>query len=127
VSDQVSRPYKTDKTVVLYISIFIFLSSKLEDKRFYTEWLQAFPDFNLLLISSWIEFYIPCTKSHVPFPLLRSYQRSFQAQQNCIRLVKGQFLRWGVVSNSPKPQAGGTALGSCPLLLIQNIRSYPPY
>jgi hypothetical protein len=33
----------------------IFLDSKLEDKRFYTELWQAFPYINLLLISSWTE------------------------------------------------------------------------
>jgi hypothetical protein len=41
-----------------------------------------------------------------------------------IRLV---FVRWGVVSTSPNPQAGGPPLVGCPRLLIKSIRSYPPY
>ena len=39
VSDQVSHPYKTTgKIKIMYIVIFKFLDSKLEDKIFCTEW-----------------------------------------------------------------------------------------
>jgi len=39
VSDQISHPWETTrKIVVLYISFLIFLDSKLEYKRFCTEW-----------------------------------------------------------------------------------------
>ena len=37
------------------------------------------------------------------------------------------FLQRGFVSTSPKTLAGGTPLVGCPRLLIQFIRSYPPY
>jgi hypothetical protein len=43
--------------MILYTFNFIFLDSKLEDKIFYTERQQAFPDFSLLLIVSRIQFW----------------------------------------------------------------------
>jgi len=42
-------------------------------------------------------------------------------------LLKRIFLQWGVINTSPNPQAGGPPLVGCPRLLIQSIRSYPPY
>jgi hypothetical protein len=43
-----------------------------------------------------------------------------------MKLIR-KFLRWEDVSTSPNPQAGGTPLVGCSLLLIQYIRSYAPY
>jgi hypothetical protein len=34
----------TDKIIVLCILIFVFLDSKLEDRRYWTGWQYAFPD-----------------------------------------------------------------------------------
>jgi hypothetical protein len=39
----------------MYILIFVFLDSKLEDKGLCTECSQTFPDFKMRLISPWIE------------------------------------------------------------------------
>ena len=58
MTDQISHPYKTsNKIIVLFILLFIFLGIKLQGRRFCTKWWQAFPDFNLFWLSSWIEFW----------------------------------------------------------------------
>jgi hypothetical protein len=52
----VSHPFKiTRKIIVLYIANFTFFDRRREDKRFWTEWYQPLPEFNLLSISSWIK------------------------------------------------------------------------
>ena len=49
-------------------------------------------------------------------------------QASCLQVfLNMNVLQGGVVSTSPKPQAGGPPLAGCPRLLIQFIRSYPPY
>ena len=56
------------------------------------------------------------------------HYRTHKRPRNCmwmflnINVLQGEF-----VSPSPNPQAGGPPLVGCPRLLIQFIRSYPPY
>jgi hypothetical protein len=58
IRDQVSHPYKTTgRIMVFYILTFKTLDSRREDRRLWTEWLQAFPEFSLLLISSCMQFW----------------------------------------------------------------------
>ena len=52
-ADRVLHSYKTAGKIMLpYVLSFIWLGNKQEDKRFWIKWLQAFPEFNLLLISA---------------------------------------------------------------------------
>jgi hypothetical protein len=58
VNDKVSHPYKTTgKNMALCTFILNFLDNKLEDKRFCTEWWQAFPEFNRIVIWSRFQFW----------------------------------------------------------------------
>jgi hypothetical protein len=62
-------------------------------------------------------------KSPPPVPILS--QRISPGPRLCIVFRNMEiFLRWGVVSTSPNPQAGGPPPVGCPRL---HIRSYPPY
>ena len=69
-----------------------------------------------------------------PVPILsqidpvRSYRRiSPVPRPLCVIRNMFTFLRWGVFSTFPNPQAGGPSPVGCPRLFIQYIRSYPPY
>jgi hypothetical protein len=70
--------------------------------------------------------HIPCAKSHVLFPPRMLYQIISPSPGPCERFVKS-FLQWGLLSTSPKPQAGVPPLVGCLRLLIQYIHSYISY
>jgi hypothetical protein len=58
----------------MYILIFVFLDSRWEGKRFWTEWQQALLKFNLLLISSWIKFWIVTViPKHLDYAVFLNY------------------------------------------------------
>jgi hypothetical protein len=52
---QHANPYRTTFNIIVQcILICMFLDCRQENKRFWTEQYQAIPEFNLLLLSSWI-------------------------------------------------------------------------
>ena len=59
-------------------------------------------------------------------PKIRIVLSTEQASRMCV-FLNITVLQGRVVSTSPNPQAGGPPLVGCPRLLIQFIRSYPPY
>jgi hypothetical protein len=63
-----------------------------------------------------------------PYPHI-SYPSISSGPRVCVWTFsnKDTFSRWGVVSPSSKPQAGGPPLVGCPRLLIQYISSNPPF
>jgi hypothetical protein len=68
----------------------------------------------------------PPGDSSVGVVYLRIVLSPEEASRPCECFTTGFFLQ-RVVSTSPNPQAGGPPLVGCPRLLIQFIRSYPPY
>jgi len=58
------------------------------------------------------------------------YHRTVLSPEEASRMwvfLNMNVLQGGVVSTSPNPQAEGPPLVGCPRLLVQFIRSYPPY
>jgi hypothetical protein len=70
--------------------IFKFLDSQLEDKRLHTEWNQAFPDFHLLLISSWIELWFVkgCSQIYELFHLSKEQFSNIIVALSCILISR---------------------------------------
>ena len=50
-----------------------------------------------------------------------------EKESRLVNITWHGFSRGGFVSPSPNPQAGGPPLVGCSRLLIQYIRTYPPY
>jgi hypothetical protein len=70
---------------------------------------------------------VPILSHSNPFPLLKLYQRISPRPRLCVVFRNMVKFTVRVVSTSLNPQAGGPPLVGCPRLLIQCIRSYPPY
>jgi hypothetical protein len=66
---------------------------------------------------------------HQSLSWARSIQSTAQSKSEALWnvLQNSEFLRWGVVSTSPNPQAGGPPLVDFLRLIIQYIHSYAPY
>jgi hypothetical protein len=80
--------------------------------------IQSIPSHPISLISN-----------HIHFLSVKSFFQGIRPGPRLLVIFRNKliFLRRGVVSRTPNPQAGGPPLIGCPRLLIQYIRSYPPY
>jgi hypothetical protein len=71
---------------------------------------------------------LPCPKSHIHFPLPRSFQRIRSISKVFVTFGNKLFFLWrGVVSPSTNHRGGGPPLVESPLLIVQYIRSYTTY
>jgi hypothetical protein len=66
---------------------------------------------------------LPCLLHSLPI----SSKESIQVRGPAQHFVTYSFLRWWVVNPTGNPEVGGPPIVGCPQLLIQYIRSYPPY
>jgi hypothetical protein len=58
VRDQVSHHYETTGKILYILVLFKISEMRQEGRRLWTDWQEAFPEFNLLLISSWMKFWL---------------------------------------------------------------------
>ena len=71
--------------------------------------------------------YIACTKSHVPFPLPKSYQMISPSLRHKYTFRMESIFSVRSCQHLSQPQAGGPPPFGCPRLLFQYICSYRPY
>jgi hypothetical protein len=83
-SDQVLHLYKTTcKIVVSYVLIFTFLCNTKQEWSFYTVCQPALPQFNLLLISLWMQFwFVSIIPKYLSFILFSKH------------MFRGIFISW---------------------------------
>ena len=131
VMDQVSHPYKTTgKITVLYIFIFKFLVSKLEDSRFCTEWQQAFPEFNLLLLSSRMGlWFVKAVHKHLNSSTIsKDLLLVFMVWFFPCKLVSSHdYLLWNCALLVCYAACGGTDVSGQPICPIFKAQEYPPH
>jgi hypothetical protein len=71
---------------------------------------------------------LPYSQVPATCPYPEPAKSEYRSEAYCLTVLQPDtFLRSGVVSTLPNPQAGGRPLVGFPRLLIQYIRSYPPY
>ena len=120
--------------IYLLTSFFTYFLNLLLTYFLLTDLLMYFLTYLIIyllfyLLSYLIIFLLTFLLTFVESPSFFSTRRFITAFTNalCEYFVTRYVLRGGVVSTSSSPEAVGPPLFGCPLLLIQCMRSYPPY
>jgi hypothetical protein len=81
------------------------------------------------LATVWVNllYNIPCSKSHIHFSLPVSIQRNLPNRRRFVTFINKLYFTVRSSYPSPNPESGGPAPVGSTWLLIQYIRSYPPY
>jgi hypothetical protein len=75
---------------------------------------------SILILFSYVSESAPCSlvtsaKSHGHFHFLTSFQRNSSCRRLCVTFRNKLFgVRWGVLSHTSDPWAGGSSLAGCP-------------